>query len=129
MLVTAILRRVQLSCMAKLRIKRVYDPAKESDGYRVLIDRLWPRGLSKEEAKVGVWIKEVAPSTELRKWFNHEASKEKEFKKRYLKELKDNPAVEKLKDIIKKHKTVTLLYSAHEAEENNATVLYDFLNK
>jgi DNA-3-methyladenine glycosylase len=109
-------------------IKRVYDEAAPDDGYRVLVDRLWPRGVSKERAKLDVWLKEVAPSQELREWFGHKPERFKEFKSRYEKELRDNPAVEELRTIIKEHPKVTLLYGAHDPKDNQAVVLRDFLS-
>jgi DNA-3-methyladenine glycosylase len=109
-------------------IKRVYDEAAPDDGHRVLVDRLWPRGVSKERAKLDVWLKEVAPSQELREWFGHKPERFKEFKSRYEKELRDNPAVEELRTIIKEHPKVTLLYGAHDPKDNQAVVLRDFLS-
>lgn len=109
--------------MATIIIKRIYDEPSNADGYRVLVDRLWPRGVSKEKAAIDIWLKEVGPSTALRKWFNHEAEKWPEFLKRYEAELKNNTALSELKKILKKHKTVTLLYGAKDAEHNQAVVL------
>lgn len=113
--------------MHTLQIKRVYDTPTKMDGYRILVDRLWPRGLTKEKAKIDLWLKEIAPSNELRKWYNHEPEKWSEFKKRYLHELKDK--AEELAIIKEQLKSsiVTLLYSAHEQELNNAVVLKEFL--
>lgn len=110
-----------------LQIKRIYEDPAASDGYRVLVDRIWPRGVSKERAKLDVWLKEVAPTTELRQWFHHEEPKWPEFVRRYRAELADNPAVGALRDIVSAHKLVTLLYSAHAEEENQAVVLQDYL--
>lgn len=110
-----------------LQIKRVYEEPAASDGYRVLVDRLWPRGVGKEEAAIDVWLKEIGPSQELREWFNHDPAKFKEFSSRYKKELHSNPAVEELKKIIKEHKTVTLLYGAKDRQHNQAVVLKEFL--
>ncbi|MEO6761604.1 MAG: DUF488 domain-containing protein [Candidatus Saccharimonadales bacterium] len=115
--------------MANLTIKRVYEPAEASDGYRVLVDRLWPRGVSKDKAKVDVWLKEVGPSTELRKWFNHEPPKYPEFKNRYEKELKASTAFSGLQKLVKDHSPITLVYSAHDAEHNQAVVLLGLLTK
>ncbi len=114
--------------MASVMIKRVYEPYKKSDGFRILIDRLWPRGIKKEDAKVDVWLKEIAPSSELRKWFNHEPEKWNEFIKRYRIELKQSGTIELLKSLMKKHKKITLLYAAHDVEHNNAVALRDFLD-
>ena len=102
-------------------------PAEKSDGKRILIDRLWPRGLSKEKAKIDLWLKEIAPSTELRKWFGHDPEKWTEFKKRYRAELKKNKeAVDELK-IALKDGPATLIYSAHDEEHNDAVVLQELL--
>ena len=111
-----------------IKIKRVYDPATPEDGKRILIDRLWPRGIKKEEAKIDEWLKDIAPSGELRKWFSHDPSKYQEFKKRYLKELQKKS--ELLQEIRKetKKETVTLLFSAKDTEHNNATVLKEILS-
>lgn len=108
-------------------IKRVYDESSHADGYRVLVDRLWPRGVSKEKAALDEWLKEVAPSDELRKWFGHKPERFEEFRKRYLHELKTDPALARLKEIIKEHKTVTLLYGAHDPQLNQAAVLKEYL--
>lgn len=113
-----------------IRLKRAYEAPKEEDGYRVLIDRLWPRGKKKEEEKIDEWPKELAPSTELRKWFNHEPEKFEEFKEKYQKELFANKAAEqKLKELAKKSETetVTLIYSAKDETNNNAVVLAEIL--
>lgn len=109
-------------------IKRVYVPPEKSDGFRVLIDRLWPRGLSKEKAKVDLWLKEIAPSTALRKWFNHEPEKWKQFEKKYRDEIKKNPeALQVLKSKMKEGK-LTLVYGAKEERFNDAVVLQNLLN-
>lgn len=113
--------------MANVVIKRVYDPPEKSDGFRILVDRLWPRGLKKEDAKADVWLKAIAPSSELRKWFNHDAEKWNEFIKKYKEELKQSPAIDELKSLVKQHATVTLLYAAHDAQHNNAEALRRFL--
>lgn len=111
----------------KTSIKRVYEPTAKSDGYRVLVDRLWPRGLTKEKAAVDLWLKEIAPSTELRKWFQHDPEKWSQFQTKYKKELKENDeVVDQLKKEIKKHK-VTLLYGAKDEEHNEAKVLLKYL--
>lgn len=110
-----------------LQIKRIYDEPAEADGFRVLVDRLWPRGVSKEKAKLDLWLKEVGPSDELRKWFGHDPAKYEEFKSRYEKELEQNQAFSELKESIKDNKTVTLLYSAHDEQHNQAVALKDLL--
>lgn len=109
----------------KIKIKRVYVEPSDKDGKRILIDRLWPRGLTKEKAQVDLWLKDIAPSTELRKWFAHDPDKWSEFKKRYLHELKDNnAAVQTLKDELSKGK-VTLVYGAKDEEHNDAVVIQE----
>lgn len=110
-----------------IHIKRIYENADPTDGKRILVDRLWSRGISKENAHLDLWLKEVAPSTELRKWF-HAATPDhwEEFKQRYLKELEINLAVKELHEIASKHR-VTLLYSAKDAENNHAIILKEYL--
>jgi uncharacterized protein YeaO (DUF488 family) len=96
-----------------VKTKRVYEKADASDGLRVLVDRLWPRGVSKEQAQIDHWMKDIAPSDNLRKWFSHRQGVWREFKRRYFEELKSRrDLVEQLKDVEKKNKTVTLLYAA-----------------
>lgn len=114
--------------MAKhILLKRAYDARSTDDGVRILVDRLWPRGISKEKAKIDMWLKDIAPSNDLRKWFGHEVEKWEEFRKRYIAELKESTdAVAKLQDIAKKD-TVTLVFGAKDIEHNNATVLREFL--
>jgi len=109
-----------------ISIKRVYEPAAVDDGTRVLVDRLWPRGVSKEEAKYDFWLKDVAPSTDLRHWFGHDPARWEEFRRRYVLELDANPAVAELASIVKKGHT-TVLYGAHDEEHNQAVVLADYL--
>lgn len=112
-----------------VNIKRIYVQPAKNDGYRVLVDRLWPRGMSKEKAAYDEWLKDVAPSNELRKWFSHKPERFNEFRGRYALELKVNPTFEKLKDIIRSHKIVTLLYAAHDEEHNEARLLQEFLDQ
>ena len=104
-------------------IKRVYEPFSKTDGYRILVDRLWPRGIKKEDAHVDQWLKAVAPSTALRKWFNHEPEKWKSFLTKYEAELKGSAALGELLALLKQHKTVTLLYSAKDEQHNQAAAL------
>jgi uncharacterized protein YeaO (DUF488 family) len=115
---------------AKVQVRRAYDPAEPSDGQRVLVDRLWPRGLSKERAELAEWCKDVAPSTELRKWYGHDPAKFPEFAKRYRAEL-DQPdhaaAVDHLKELASKGR-LTLLTAAKRSDISEATVLADLLN-
>ena len=107
----------------RLHIKRIYETWSSADGYRVLVDRLWPRGVKKESAHVDEWLKEVAPSQELRKWFNHEPEKWELFCERYSKELQTSPSFERLKDLMNKYETLTLLYSARDNQHNQAILL------
>lgn len=110
-----------------IKIKRVYEKPAKEDGFRILIDRLWPRGLTKENAGVDLWLKEIAPSTQLRKWFDHDPEKWEEFKKRYHKEIIENKeAFSVLKDQVK-NGNVTLVYGAKDEEHNDAVVLLDEL--
>jgi len=112
----------------KLRIKRVYEEPGEDDGKRILVDRLWPRGLTKQKARVDLWLKEVAPSNELRKWFAHDPSKWPEFKRRYIAELKTVGApLALLRQQLSQGK-VTLLYGARDEEHNEAVVLLEMLH-
>ena len=108
-------------------VKRVYEPAADDDGCRVLVDRLWPRGVSKESAAVDLWLKEIAPSTALRKEFNHRPERFADFSERYRHELDANPAVETLLDLAAGHPRVTLLYAARDTDANHALVLLDYL--
>lgn len=112
----------------KVTIKRVYEKPGKEDGYRILADRLWPRGLTKEKAAVDLWLKEIAPSTELRKWFNHDPEKWKDFQKKYTAELKKNiEPVTILKEKIKKG-PVTIVYGARDQEHNEAQVILDYIS-
>jgi uncharacterized protein YeaO (DUF488 family) len=113
-----------------IKLKRVYEDWEKDDGYRVLVDRLWPRGVSKEKAHLDLWLKEIAPSTELRKWFGHDAQKWGEFEKKYKKELGANQElVDQLKQLEEEHAVVTLLYGARDTEHNEAVVLLDLLEE
>lgn len=111
-----------------VHIKRIYEPLSSGDGYRVLVDRLWPRGIKKGTALVDEWLKDVAPSSALRKWFNHEPKKWKTFVQKYSAELHASTAFKELKALIGKHKTVTLLYSAKDQQHNQAAALQQLLN-
>jgi uncharacterized protein YeaO (DUF488 family) len=112
-----------------LRVKRAYEPRANADGYRILVDRLWPRGLSKKAAAVDQWLKEVAPSTELRRWFDHDPEKWPEFQKRYRHELRAHN--DALREIVRRatHGTVTLLYGARDESHNHALVLAAVLRR
>ena len=109
-------------------VKRIYEPIGNKDGYRILVDRLWPRGIKKENAEIDTWLKEVAPSTELRKWFHGGEGNFAEFRKKYLAELKENPALTDLKSLLKAHKKVTLLYASKDEGHNHAHILADLLS-
>jgi uncharacterized protein YeaO (DUF488 family) len=114
--------------MASIEIKRAYEPPSPKDGKRILVDRLWPRGVRKEAAALDLWSKDIAPTTALRKWFDHRPDRFAEFKQRYRDELKSNPAVSEVLKQIGRRKT-TLVYAAHDTEVNHAVVLADFLSK
>jgi len=110
--------------MTKLKIKRVYEKPSKEDGWRVLVDRLWPRGMKKKTAHVDIWMKDVAPSDALRKWFGHKPEKWKEFQKRYRSELaKNKELVAEIRKMEREHGTVTLLFGAKDEEHNQAVVL------
>ena len=111
-----------------IKLKRIYEPYSEDDGYRILIDRLWPRGMKKEDAKIDKWLKEIAPTTELRKWFNHEPDKWDQFRQKYNAELDKSTALDELLLDLNKHKTVTFLFSTREEKHNHAIVLQQFIN-
>nr|WP_295934862.1 DUF488 family protein [uncultured Dyadobacter sp.] len=111
----------------KIQTKRIYEPATTADGYRILVDRLWPRGLTKEAAAVDKWMKEVAPSHELRKWFHHDMENWEEFVRRYHAELKGSSAFQELQSLVSEWQVVTLLYAAKTETENQAVVLRKML--
>ncbi len=112
-----------------IKLKRVYERASKEDGLRILVERLWPRGLTKAQTGINLWLKDAAPSPELRKWFNHEPEKWDEFKKRYWSELKDKKETIKiLKQHLKKN-DATFIYAARDDEHNNALALKEFLEK
>lgn len=108
-----------------IKTKRIYEKVSKEDGYRILIDRLWPRGIKKEEAKIDNWIKEIAPSNELRKWFAHDPAKWKMFKRKYISELNGKEYL--CKEIINYSDIITLIYSAKDKSFNNAVVLKEHL--
>lgn len=109
-------------------LKRAYELPAKTDGTRILVDRLWPRGLAKVKAGIDLWLKDVAPSTELRKWFGHEPQKWPEFKKRYRAELKSNPALPELQALARKE-NITLIYGARDQLHNEAVVLKQILDR
>src|SRR5277367_5955467 len=113
--------------MMKIRIKRAYEEADGEDGTRILVDRLWPRGMTKEKARVDLWLKDVAPSTELRKWFAHDAAKWAEFQTRYREELKRNREPLSLLKQEAAKGTITLVYGARDQQHNEAVVLQNLL--
>jgi uncharacterized protein YeaO (DUF488 family) len=111
-----------------LKVKRIYEPAKKDDGYRVLVDRLWPRGVSKEKARIDLWLRDIAPSDRLRNWFAHDPKKWAAFQSRYRKELKEKKElVRQIKEQEKENGTVTLLFSAKDEAHNQAVALRLFL--
>lgn len=112
-----------------VQIKRVYEPASSNDGDRVLIDRLWPRGVSRQSAKLDEWMKELAPSTELRQWFGHDPGRFEEFRRRYIEELRGQHR--RLKALRRRARVgrLTLVYSAHDVEHNDAVVLAEILRR
>ncbi len=113
--------------MIDVHVKRIYEQPARSDGKRVLVDRMWPRGLKREDAHLDAWIKEVAPSDALRRWFGHDPEKWAMFQARYIAELRKNAAVDELRETIASSKSVTLLFAAKDSLHNNAIVLRDFL--
>jgi uncharacterized protein YeaO (DUF488 family) len=110
-----------------IQIKRVYEKVDVKDGERILVDRMWPRGIRKSTSNIDIWVKNVAPSNELRKWFSHDPKKWMGFKKKYKKELKENKAVNKLINIILNADPITLLYSTSDEKHNNAVVLLEVI--
>ena len=120
---------VALPIMSEVKIKRVYDAPDGDDGTRILVDRLWPRGLTKERACVDVWLKDIAPSTELRKWFGHDPAKWEQFRERYHRELEANVNLVSLLKEKLKGGAVTLLFAAKDAEHNEAVALQEWLNR
>ena len=112
-----------------INIKRVYDPFSSTDGTRLLVERLWPRGVKKTSLEIKGWLKDVAPSAELRKWFSHDPAKWDEFRTRYFSELDANPDAWQPIIEVARHGTVTLIYSSHDTEHNNAIALEEFLKR
>jgi uncharacterized protein YeaO (DUF488 family) len=117
----------QKGAMVTIRLKRVYEPPAASDGYRVLIDRLWPRGVSRERAKLDAWERQLPPSTKLRQWFGHDPSRFAEFRRRYVEELREHRS--RLTELRRQARsgTLTLVYSARDTEHNDAVVLAEVL--
>jgi uncharacterized protein YeaO (DUF488 family) len=125
-----------------IHLKRAYEPPSKSDGYRILVERLWPRGLTKERAAINLWLKEIAPSPidlwlkeiapspELRKWFNHDPAKWDEFRQRYRGELKGNQeSTRRLAELLESHDTVTFVYAARDEQHNSALLLKEFIDQ
>jgi uncharacterized protein YeaO (DUF488 family) len=113
--------------MGKIKLKRVYEEPSPADGYRILTERLWPRGVSKERAKLDRWMKGIAPSHDLRKWFDHDPDKWEEFKDLYRKELFGSEAVNEMLGIIEKEETVTFVFASKEEEYNSSVLLKEFI--
>ncbi|HMG08407.1 MAG TPA: DUF488 family protein [Mucilaginibacter sp.] len=113
--------------MGNLPIKRIYEPADKADGVRILVDRLWPRGMTKERAQIDQWMKDVAPTTALRKQFHQNPQNWPGFEHDYIAELQQQENVKELAELIQKHETVTLLYAANNEQQNHALILQQFL--
>ena len=112
-----------------IKLKRVYESAASDDGARFLVERLWPRGIKKTELQIDSWLKDVAPSTDLRRWFAHDPQKWSDFRERYFRELQANPEVVEPITAAAKRGNVTLLYSSHDTEHNNAVALKDYIER
>ena len=115
--------------MGQVDIKRVYEQAADEDGVRILVDRLWPRGVSKERAALSGWLKDVAPSPDLRRWWHHDPDRFEDFARRYRTELDDNPALEDLLSIVREHDRTTLVYAAKDPAVNHAQILRDYIRQ
>lgn len=112
-----------------IKIKRIYEEYSLDDGFRILVDRLWPRGVSKDDAHIDLWFKEIAPTDHLRKWFSHDPKKWNIFKNKYIEELKKNESsLNKIKNLVEEHTIVTLVFSAKDEQHNNAVVLGEVLH-
>ena len=113
-----------------IKIKRAYEEPSSEDGFRILVDQLWPRGLTKQRAAIDLWMKEIAPSTTLRQWFSHDPTKWREFHRKYLEELKAKKVVvDEICRLVQEKKVVTLVFAAKDEDHNNAVVLEDLLQK
>lgn len=115
--------------MGQVDIKRVYEQAADEDGVRILVDRLWPRGVSKERAALSGWLKDVAPSPDLRRWWHHDPDRFEDFARRYRTELDDNPVLEDLLSIVREHDRTTLVYAAKDPAVNHALILRDYIRQ
>jgi uncharacterized protein YeaO (DUF488 family) len=112
-----------------IQLKRVYDAPSDQDHFRILVERLWPRGVSKSRAQIDLWLKEIAPSPDLREWYSHDLSKWGEFQERYAAELRLNPAIETMQQLLKEKGTLTFVYAARDEEHNSAVLLKAFLER
>ncbi|GMV94859.1 MAG: DUF488 domain-containing protein [Candidatus Hydrogenedentes bacterium] len=112
-----------------LRVKQIYEPPSNQDGLRILVDRLWPRGLKKETCRLDSWLKDIAPSNTLRRWFGHDPARWDEFQQRYFEELDERPDIWQAVMELARGKTVTLLYAAHDSQHNNAVALKNYLQR
>ncbi len=110
-----------------IRLKRIYEPPALEDGFRVLVERLWPRGVSRQRARLDLWLKDIDPSPELRKWYAHDQTKWNEFQRRYRSELIKNPVLSRLQKLIHEQKAITFVYAASDEEHNSARVLKTFI--
>ena len=119
--------KVAINGLGRITLKRVYDSVSPTDGRRFLVERLWPRGVSKAKLRVDKWLKEVGPSTELRQWFSHDPGKWSEFRRRYFRELDSRPEAWQPIVLAARHGRVTLVYSSHDTEHNNAVALQQYL--
>ena len=115
--------------MGQVDMKRVYEQAADEDGVRILVDRLWPRGVSKERTALSGWLKDVAPSPDLRRWWHHDPDRFEDFARRYRTELDDNPALEDLLSIVREHDRTTLVYAAKDPAVNHALILRDYIRQ
>ena len=115
--------------MGQVDIKRVYEQAADEDGVRILVDRLWPRGVSKERAALSGWLKDVAPSPDLRRWWHHDPDRFEDFARRYRTELDGNPALEDLLGSVREHDRTTLVYAAKDPAVNHALILRDYIRQ
>ena len=115
--------RDRQAARGRIRLKRVYDPAEPDDGLRVLVDRLWPRGLRKDEARIDLWLKDIAPSNELRRWFGHDPARWEAFRQKYREELRDRADLLRTIEDARREGPVTLLFAAQDKDHNNAVVL------
>jgi uncharacterized protein YeaO (DUF488 family) len=114
---------------AMMKLKRAYEPASKDDGVRILVERLWPRGVSKKRAKIDLWLKDLAPSTELRQWYGHDQARWPQFRKRYWAELKRQGDVLALLKYVNQERPVTFVYAASDEERNSAVALKEFLER